>query len=317
MKFDAVYTWVDGDEPQYIELRDRYAAKTTDRNPERYRDNLQLMRYSFRSMEQFFNHFETLYLVTTRPQVPSWINADHPRVKIVHHDEFIPAEFLPTFNSNVIESFLHRIPGLSEHFLYMNDDFLFGNPLPPDAFMRDGKYRIFNTLFGENLKWRVYDGFQDIFGLGIIEHTPLFIRKSYWEEAFACFPDAAEATRKSRFRKPENLCPYKVYRYHMLKNHADESVAVHLPELLMESKFHKLTNNVSAQRRFFNKMMENMPDHYCLNDDFRVKPNPEVVEMARKFLESKYSNPSTFEQIATANNVKVVIEASAVGGKYQ
>jgi hypothetical protein len=296
MKFDVVYTWVDGGDPEYMCLVDRFAEKSTDRNPERYRDNLQLMRYSIRLVENFFNHFDSLILVTARAQVPTWLNVDHPRLRIVHHDEFIPKEYLPTFNSNVIESFLHLIPGLSNHFLYMNDDFLFGNPLPPNAFMTNGKYKVFNTLFGENLKWRVHDGFLDIVGLGLIEHTPLFIRKDYWGEAFGCFPKKAEKTRQSRFRKRTNLCPYKVYRYNMLKNHADESVAVHLPDLLKISRFHKLTNRERYQKRIFAKMSNQMPDYYCLNDDFRGNPNPKVVETVRSFLMDKYPNPSTFEK---------------------
>jgi hypothetical protein len=61
--------------------------------------------------------------VTASPQVPDWLNADHPQVEIVHHDAFIPAPYLPTFLSNAIESFLHLIPGLGEHFIYMCDDF--------------------------------------------------------------------------------------------------------------------------------------------------------------------------------------------------
>ena len=51
------------------------------------------------------------------------------------HNEFIPAKFLPTFNSGVIECFLHKIPGLAELFVYANDDFyLFNETRPDDMF---------------------------------------------------------------------------------------------------------------------------------------------------------------------------------------
>ena len=38
------------------------------------------------------------------------------------HREIIEQEYLPTFNSHVIEANLHKIPNLSEHFIYFNDD---------------------------------------------------------------------------------------------------------------------------------------------------------------------------------------------------
>ena len=40
---------------------------------------------------------------------------------------------LPTHNSHAVESQLHHIPGIAEHFLYSNDDMFFGRPLQPVA----------------------------------------------------------------------------------------------------------------------------------------------------------------------------------------
>jgi hypothetical protein len=63
-----------------------------------------------------------IYLVTAS-QLPNWLNASHPRVRIVNHAALFPdPTHLPTFNSLAIESVLHRIPGLSEYFLYFNND---------------------------------------------------------------------------------------------------------------------------------------------------------------------------------------------------
>ena len=74
-----------------------------------------------------------IYLVTD-DQVPDWLDTSCPDVKVVSHREiFANQADLPTFNSHAIESQIHRIEGLSEHFLYLNDDFFVGRPLSPTA----------------------------------------------------------------------------------------------------------------------------------------------------------------------------------------
>ncbi|MDR2890421.1 MAG: stealth conserved region 3 domain-containing protein, partial [Alistipes sp.] len=67
-------------------------------------------------------------------QKPEWLDETNPKLNLVHHRDYIPAEFLPTFNSNVIELHLHRIPGLAEHFVSFNDDCYVISPLPRERF---------------------------------------------------------------------------------------------------------------------------------------------------------------------------------------
>lgn len=58
-------------------------------------------------------------------------------ISIVDHRAIIAEEFLPTFNSHVIEAHLHKINGLSEHFIYFNDDVFVGRPLHPGHFFKN------------------------------------------------------------------------------------------------------------------------------------------------------------------------------------
>ena len=75
---------------------------------------------------------------TTNGQVPVWLKEDC-RISLVRHEDIISLEYLPTFNSHVIGSCLHRIPGLSEHYIYFNDDVLLLHPIKPtDAFTETG-----------------------------------------------------------------------------------------------------------------------------------------------------------------------------------
>lgn len=77
--------------------------------------------------------------IVTNGQIPSWLNVQHPRIHLIPHETiFANASHLPTFSSPAIEANLHRIPGLSEHFVYLNDDVMFGRAVYPSDFHTTG-----------------------------------------------------------------------------------------------------------------------------------------------------------------------------------
>src|SRR3954468_19884392 len=144
---DVVDTWVDDAWPGYSDLLRQYAADRHDLNPNRTRDNLQVLKYSLRSVARFLPWARRIYLVTCRPQVPTWLNT--AAVRVVHHDEFMPREILPTFNSFAIVSNLHRLPGLARRFVYVEDDRLFGRRVGvEDFFDARGRVRVYEALRG-------------------------------------------------------------------------------------------------------------------------------------------------------------------------
>ena len=99
----------------------------------RFADNEEL-KYSLRSVEKHAPWVRKIFIVTNG-QIPSWLNLDNPRLKIVTHEElFLNNSHLPTFSSPAIESHLHRIPGLSPKFIYLNDDVMFADNVWPDDF---------------------------------------------------------------------------------------------------------------------------------------------------------------------------------------
>jgi hypothetical protein len=133
---DVVYTWVDGSDPQWQRQRAEvggHAYHPEADSPARYinRDEL---RYSLRSVHMFAPWVRNIYIVTA-DQTPAWIDLNAPNIKLVsHRDIFSEVGALPTFNSRAIETQLHHIDGLSEHFLYLNDDMFFARPVPPILF---------------------------------------------------------------------------------------------------------------------------------------------------------------------------------------
>lgn len=104
----------------------------------RFEDNEEL-RYSLRSVERHAPWVRHIFIVTNG-QIPSWLNLDNPRVTVVtHQDIFLNNSHLPTFSSPAIETHIHRIPGLSQKFIYLNDDVMFGKDVWPDDFYSHSK----------------------------------------------------------------------------------------------------------------------------------------------------------------------------------
>ena len=147
---DAVYTWVDASDPVWAKEAERYFASEgyngsvpTGVKGNKFREWNELL-YSMRSLSAYAPWVRNIYIVTSGPtQVPVWLNASHPRIHIVHHAALFdnPQNELPTYNSFAIESVLHRITGLSNYFLYLNNDFILGRDvLRSDFITDDGAY---------------------------------------------------------------------------------------------------------------------------------------------------------------------------------
>ena len=132
---DFVITWVDDSDPVWREKRWKYAGdKMSFGNSDaRYRD-WDTLKYWFRGVEKFAPWVRNIYFVTDN-QKPEWLNVDHPKLRWVKHTDYIPQEYLPTFNSNVIAWNFFRIPELSDNYVYFNDDvFLIDDVVPSDFF---------------------------------------------------------------------------------------------------------------------------------------------------------------------------------------
>lgn len=295
---DIVYTWVDGGDPDYQRLVREHASLPADSNPERYRDQFELLRYSLRSLCEYVPWAGQVHLVTCRPQVPPWLDRSCPRLRVVHHDEiFESPDHLPTFNCNAIESHLHRIPTSSDWFLYVNDDFLFGSPtLREDFLLPDGRVRVFGSLVGERFRWCTYDGAP--LSLGFVEHTPYLVYKPYWEAMLQRFAQAVSDTRSHRFRQPRNVRMDRLYRYSLLTMPRSRRKVVPFYELMRYHCFQKVTNDFPRVQMGLDRIRRMRPRFYCLNDDQGEQPDPRVVDLVRAFLEESHPRPSPFEKAA-------------------
>lgn len=138
MDIDFLVLWVDGNDPQWQSQKAQYQGKTLDdsNSANRFRD-WGLMPYWFRAVETFCPWVRKVHFVTCG-HVPQWMNLDCPKLNHVRHSDYIPQEYLPTFNANTIEMNIHRIADLAEHFVFFNDDMFLLRPMAETAFFRDG-----------------------------------------------------------------------------------------------------------------------------------------------------------------------------------
>lgn len=138
-KIDFVIPWVDGGDPEWLKEKDYYSGKKTEEDDARdirFRD-WETLKYWFRGVEKYAPWVNQIHFITWG-HLPAWLNTEHPKLHIVNHKDYIPEQYLPTFSSHVIELNMHRIQGLSEHFVYFNDDIFILKPLLESDFFENG-----------------------------------------------------------------------------------------------------------------------------------------------------------------------------------
>ena len=135
-KIDFVILWVDGNDEEWLKEKNKYLKVKGDSSLNRFRDckNLQ---YLFRGIEKHAPWVNKVFFITWG-HLPKWLDVNNPKLEIVKHEDFIPNEYLPTFNYNVIEMNLFRIKNLSSKFVIFNDDLFILKDLKQEDFFEKG-----------------------------------------------------------------------------------------------------------------------------------------------------------------------------------
>ena len=132
---DAVILYVNCEDPEWQSSFRKTVGGTI--KPNRFRD-WGTLPFLLRGIDKYLPFIEKVHLVvSSESQVPGWL--DREKVHVVLHKDIIPESYLPTFNSCVIETHIPYIEGLSEEFIYFNDDMFPVNPCEPELFFKDGR----------------------------------------------------------------------------------------------------------------------------------------------------------------------------------
>ena len=123
---DMVFTYVNGYDPEFIKLKNSYINDVNKRyNKDIRSKGLDEIIYSVNSVIKFIPWIRKIFIVTNNqiPPIDKQLISSG-KVIIIDQNTIVESKYLPTFNSDVIESYLHNIPDLSEIFLYNNDDMM-------------------------------------------------------------------------------------------------------------------------------------------------------------------------------------------------
>ena len=310
---DVVYTWVDGSDPAWAARKaaahggmDRGTLNEFASNESRFlsRDEL---RYSLRSLEMYAGWVRHVYLVTDQ-QVPPWLDTSHSRITVVdHRDLFGSRGRLPTFNSHAIESQLHHIPGLSDHYLYLNDDVFFGRPVGPAKFFAgNGLAYFFPSTAkvglgatgsfdrpvmsgGKNNRELVLKSFDRTL-TNKFKHVPHTQRRDVLLELEARYADEIAETARHQFRDPSDISvAASLHHYYAF-----------LTGRALEGRMRYFYADIAAPEtgRRLRRLLR-MRDHdvFCLNDHDSSGLDPvEQHRMLHEFLSRYFPLPSSFEK---------------------
>jgi UDP-glucose 4-epimerase len=307
---DMVFSWVDGAAIEWQRARARrmksYVVGEGDDSHARFRQ-LDELKYALRSVNLFAPWIRNVYIVTDSPR-PEWL-AEHPRVTIVPSEEFFAdTSVLPTHNSHAVESQLHNIPGLSEHFLYSNDDMFFGRAISPDMFFSPGgvtKFIEATTRIGLGTSNLERSGFEnaarvnraalkDRFGKTItrhLEHTAAPLRKSVMRELEQEFPAEFARTAASTFRSATDVSvTNSLYHYYALMT----GRAVLQTEARVRYVDTTMRSGLSDMKRLLKRRDI---DLFCLNDgSFPELTVEERADAIREFLDAYYPIVAPWER---------------------
>lgn len=308
---DVVYTWVDGADPEWLTRKAEATGGSSPQalheeaiDPARFRSRDEL-KYSMRSIDDFAPWVRHIFLVTDR-QVPTWLDPEHPRITIIDHRDIFPDDGrLPVFNSNAIISRLHHIPGLSEHFIYMNDDVMLTRPVNPGQFFtgsgiallsHSNNRRPFIEASVENephlnITANIRGLMLGLTGRNVsraIKHTPHPMLRSVLYELEETFPEAYEATTRSRFRHHDDIVADQLYHYY------SQATARAVPGRLLYTYLNILDDSFIRIFNGFAKKRDR--DAMCVNDAPVAGATPIDDEFILDFLNDYFPAPSQFEK---------------------
>jgi hypothetical protein len=312
-EIDMVFSWVDGSDHEF---RARRAAQMSqhvvgegDEAEARIRQ-IDELKYALRSVNMFAPWVRRIFIATDS-RLPVWL-ADHPKITIVRAEEhFSDPVALPTYNSHAVESRLHHIPELAEHFLYSNDDMFFGRPLKASMFFSPGgvtKFIEAKTRIGLGVNDEARSGFENAarvnrqliferFGQVItrhLEHTAVPLRKSVLTEMEREFPAEFARTQASAFRASTDISvTNSFYHYYALMT----------GRAVQQEKAKVLYVNTTTREGLglLPELRKKRGYHFfCLNDSsFPEVSAAERAELVTDFLERYFPIPAPWEKVAS------------------
>ena len=264
------------------------------------------LKFSLRSVHKFLPWVRHIFVLMNPPkQKPSWFSDNYSKyITLVDHKEVFPDTMTnPITNSNAIETTLYRIPGLSEHFIYFNDDVFIGRPLPRSYFFtNDGKAIVSNHI--KNNREMMIDNKKNTLGFKLppscnifYPHVPISFLKSQFISFVNTYPEYIDWVRSQRTRKylgcdtcKNMICPCQ---------------QIHAPVLIHTSNNNKTQYTSYASQGYINsdtlnllsQIFKDPPQTFCINDtEENENKRLEMIQKFNNFFMKMYPEKPPFEK---------------------
>lgn len=325
---DVVYSWIDGNnEHVQGEIRkwreiENPIGEASSNNRFKTMDEL---KYSLRSIYEYAPWVRNIYIITSFHMIPEWFDEEEgKRHGVFFIDDSKLLETVPVFNSLAKEAVKHKIPGLSERYLYFNDDLFFGKDVTLDDFMfPDGKAKMFLEPAGFVPKSEP-DNQEDYFARGLLytrhillslvdrgslhlnsqmirdcyenmqvkKHTPDLHFVSEDRAKWRMIPDIMRRTANGRFRHIDQL-----YDNTLFDNYWKLARGKALPSDIRYAYLY-ISGNYNKERLVYEHIIRERPEVFCVNDG--IKEDTMAARYSSRklveFLENYFPEPSPWEK---------------------
>jgi hypothetical protein len=289
-KVDFIYTWVD--------VHGGSAA---------FKSNDEIL-FSLRSICKHARWFHRVFLVISDTQeLPDWL--DHTQLQIVRHSHIIPKQYLPTFNSLCIESFLHLIPHLSEYYIYFNDDMILLNnvsindfykwdkpiesschPIHQSTDLLNDEYKFSRLLNYNNSLLNKFFGIRD---RRQSQHIPSSNRVSF-QLKLDDFLYRNNLNQHTQKRENKNIARYSLFKkYWNLYNHDCK-------EKKMDTEYIEI-NHIASKKKEIQNLLHSDKKFLCVQNSIEYSDKNSFIGMhdyieLKKILTLKFPEKCRFEK---------------------
>jgi hypothetical protein len=304
---DIVYMWVDGEDAEW-------QKRTHNRVGSRNRSNNELI-YSLRSVAKFMPWHEGRIFIVTPNQIPPKLRIDNKQITVIDQNSIMPSEVGQTANSFMIEVFLHKIPGLTDNFIYMNDDYFLGQPLLPEDFFTlhtngdlrpkfySNKYVInggtkqSNDFFKKKQKlwlaatYTTNGMVEEEYGKKkrfYLEHAPYMFNKHWCEEVVQKWDSQFKSMYSHKRRHWKDVVFVLLYRYYCIDSGKPCDIVHEMDKVFLQL----VTDNNERNVRFYKKVCDQCPKFFTLNDEYS---KDETKKEMTSFLEDFFHEKSKYE----------------------
>ena len=326
---DLVYLWVDGSDKEWLAKKELYLKNSgkilgNEAVAEcRAKDNDEL-KMSLRCVEKYMPWINKIFIVTDN-QIPKWLDTTNPKIQVVFHKDFMPEEILPTFNSASIEMYLHKIPNLSEHFIYANDDMFINQKLTPDFFFtKEGMpvIRLQKSICKKLAEKSVYSytilKMQELikqeYGI-FYDLEPHHNLDTYTKSICSECENKFEYVTNNKFREKNDTQRSLISFYALATGQAKLKVIprtdFHLP--FGTTLFNKLTGRYGVDSKYLGIEKSDLekrfyyvnPKLFCFNDNDRAAESDRIN--AKRFLRKLMPEKSSFEKEVENPLISIIV----------